>query len=243
MPKSHHNSLWYAHKLPAWMKITRFAQPVTSAIYAAITLHFRKKNAVATVAGLRLQTMLDVQHPRFCPSNKLLVRYLDKLPLQNKRVLDVGTGSGIIGVFAAKKGAQVLAVDMNPLAVQLARENAAGHGLQDKMQSLQSDLFSEILPGQKFDYIVFNPLVYVSRPKSFTLSAMNAGNNGDAIARFLEQAKTFLAEKGKIILMLSSDLPLARIDKKIRQSGFIFASVKRSAHIFEYFYILELQVV
>ncbi|MFQ5632441.1 MAG: methyltransferase [bacterium] len=224
------------------MKITRFARPVTSAIYAVITLYFRKKNAVTTVAGLRLRTMLDVQHPRFSPSNKVLVRYLEKLRLQNTHVLDVGTGSGIIGIVAAKKGAQVLAVDMNPLAVQLARENAGGHGLKDKMQSLESDLFSKILPAQKFDYIIFNPLVYISRPKSFRKSALNAGNNGETTARFLEQAKTFLTEKSKIILMLSSEMSLPRIDKKIRQSGFIVASVTRSAHYFEYFYILELQV-
>ncbi|MFQ5628788.1 MAG: methyltransferase [bacterium] len=241
-PNSHQYTSWYVHKLPVWMKAIRPLRPVASTIYAAITLHFRKKNAVTKVAGLRLKTMLDVGHPRFSPESKLLIRHLDTLPLQNKHVLDVGTGSGIIGVFAAKKGAKVLAVDVNPLAVQLARENAILHGVEDKMQALEGDLFSKVLPVQRLDYIIINPVVCLSKLESFTQSATNEVNNSDTIARFLEQAQAFLAEKGKMILIFNSEMPLCRIDKKIRQSGFIIASIKQSMHVFGFFYIFELQV-
>ncbi|MBN2645845.1 MAG: 50S ribosomal protein L11 methyltransferase [Desulfuromonadaceae bacterium] len=73
-----------------------------------------------------------------------------------RRVLDVGTGSGILAIAAAALGAEfVLACDIDPVACDTARENAAVNAVVDRVQVTQDDL--SLLPGD-FDVIVANIL-------------------------------------------------------------------------------------
>lgn len=57
------------------------------------------------------------------PTTAMCIRFLQDLNLQDKVLWDVGTGSGILAIVAAMLGAQVQAVDIDPIAVQVAREN------------------------------------------------------------------------------------------------------------------------
>ena len=70
-------------------------------------------------------------------------------------LLDMGTGSGVSGILAARKGALVVAVDVNPMAVACARQNAKRNGVADKMTFAVADVF-EGVEGD-FDLIVFDP--------------------------------------------------------------------------------------
>jgi ribosomal protein L11 methyltransferase len=56
-------------------------------------------------------------------STRLLLEWLEELPLVGLRVLDVGTGSGILSLAAERCGARVVGIDTDPVAVWLAREN------------------------------------------------------------------------------------------------------------------------
>jgi len=74
--------------------------------------------------------------------------------------LDLGTGSGAIAVSLAYycKGLSVKAVDISAEALHLARENALRHGVADRVEFIQGDLFSPFEgTGIKFDLIVSNP--------------------------------------------------------------------------------------
>ncbi len=72
--------------------------------------------------------------------------------LKGKRVLDFGSGSGILAIAAAKRGAEVIAVEIDPLANDNARENSKLNGVE-KLVTIQ-----ENLPGGKFDIILANIL-------------------------------------------------------------------------------------
>jgi len=64
------------------------------------------------------------------PTTQQCLEALSTLPLEGKSVLDVGTGSGILAIAAAKRGASpVVAVDTDTLAVDAARENAVANGV------------------------------------------------------------------------------------------------------------------
>ena len=64
------------------------------------------------------------------PTTQQCLEALSTLQLEGRSVLDVGTGSGILAIAAAKRGASpVVAVDTDPLAVDAARENAVGNGV------------------------------------------------------------------------------------------------------------------
>jgi ribosomal protein L11 methyltransferase len=64
------------------------------------------------------------------PTTQQCLEALSTLPLEGRSVLDVGTGSGILAIAAAKRGASpVVAVDTDTLAVDAARENAVANGV------------------------------------------------------------------------------------------------------------------
>ena len=75
-------------------------------------------------------------------------------------LLDVGTGSGILAIAAARLGARdILAVDIDPDAVRVAKENVAHNGLEDRIQVQQGDLLQGL--SRSFDFAVANILAPV----------------------------------------------------------------------------------
>lgn len=75
-------------------------------------------------------------------------------------LLDVGTGSGILAIAAARLGAKgIVAVDIDPDAVRVAKENVAHNGLEDAILVKQGDLLQGL--SQQFDFAVANILAPV----------------------------------------------------------------------------------
>ncbi len=75
------------------------------------------------------------------------------------RILDLGTGTGAIGVAVAKEipGASVLAADVSGEALELALENARRNGVAERFEVVRSDLFGEIPEDESFDAVISNP--------------------------------------------------------------------------------------
>lgn len=111
---------------------------------------------------------------------------LSKLPAGAK-VLDMGCGTGIIGAWLAKQGADVTLVDDNLLAVGCARQTLTHHNLDGRV--MPSDVFSA-LQGEKFDLIVSNPPFH----KSFDI-------NTNVPHRLITQASDYLNANGRLIIV------------------------------------------
>lgn len=121
----------------------------------------------------------DVLIPR--PETELLVVALLDLAKQRPAgrpiaLADVGTGSGIIAVCAAKHLAacRVTAIDVSPAALEIARANAADHGVAERIEFVQSDLFAAVDVDRRFDFVVSNP-PYVSTRELETMAAEVSG--------------------------------------------------------------------
>ncbi|ATW25352.1 50S ribosomal protein L11 methyltransferase [Candidatus Formimonas warabiya] len=89
------------------------------------------------------------------PTTAMCIRALEDHVFPGCRVLDIGTGSGILSVTAVKLGAEkVIAVDHDPVSIDVARENIALNGASDKVTVLQGDLASDIK--ERVDLVVAN---------------------------------------------------------------------------------------
>jgi release factor glutamine methyltransferase len=120
---------------------------------------------------------------------------------RGKRALDMGTGSGSGAVFAALRGFDVVAVDINPEAVRCARINLMMNGLEPHVDVRQGDLFGP-LGQERFDLVLFNPPFFRGRPKD---ALDQAWRDDDVIERFAAELPRHLAQGGRALIVLSTD--------------------------------------
>lgn len=163
--------------------------------------------------GLDFEVAPAVLVPR--PETELLVeRALEHaLALGAPRILDLGTGSGCIAVSVASElrsnpDARVVALDRSPEALEIAKLNAARHGVADRIELLASDWFSALESGDpSFDLIVSNPPyiaegdMAVSPETAYEpASALYSGETGlDDIERIMRRAPKFLRPGGWLL--------------------------------------------
>ncbi|OGG55456.1 MAG: hypothetical protein A3F84_01470 [Candidatus Handelsmanbacteria bacterium RIFCSPLOWO2_12_FULL_64_10] len=95
-------------------------------------------------------------------STRLALRALERAVGPGDRVLDLGTGSGVLGIAAAKLGARCVAVDIDPVALDNARENVAANGVADRVEVLCGSIDAVREAG--FDVIVANIQTHVLVP-------------------------------------------------------------------------------
>jgi len=89
------------------------------------------------------------------PTTALCLEILDRWLPPDARVLDMGTGTGILAIACAKLGArEVLAIDNDPLAVQIAQENVHRNAVGERVRVLQCDHWHEL--GETFDWVLCN---------------------------------------------------------------------------------------
>jgi release factor glutamine methyltransferase len=142
------------------------------------------------------------------------LEFAEKHPVE--RVLDVGTGSGILAITLATElsEAAVWAVDCSQAALAVAARNARRHRVADRIQFRKSNLYAALPPELRFDVIVSNP-PYVSAAEWDQLplcvrdfeprTALDGGADGlDAIRRVLSAAPDRLLPTGRLFLEIGA---------------------------------------
>ncbi len=166
--------------------------------------------------SLTFRVTPDVLIPR--PETEFVVIALLDLVKQHRspdrpvEIADVGTGSGVLAICAAKyvQPCRVTAVDISRPALVVARANAESHGVADSIEFVESDLLAELPADQCFDFVISNP-PYVREAEYAKLSrdvreheprlALVGGPLGTEVtARLVPQAAQRLRQGGWLLI-------------------------------------------
>jgi len=168
----------------------------------------------------------------------LLADYLSHEIRSQDVILDLGTGIGIQAIVAAtsKDDIQIIATDINPIAVQNARKNAQINKVSDRIEFIHGDLFQPFLEKGHFSLIIFNfPYLPLPLPdleeKDWISLAWSQGIGADNILeRFFLSFRSFLVDKGRILLILST---LSEADLKKREDIYSIEKLAERSFFFE----------
>ncbi|MDT8334384.1 MAG: peptide chain release factor N(5)-glutamine methyltransferase [Desulfurivibrionaceae bacterium] len=168
--------------------------------------------------SLSFEVAADVLIPR--PETELLIEnVLELIEAPHDftgRILDLGTGSGIIAVVLALELplAEVVAVDRSEQALAVAARNLKRYGVTDRVALVKGDWFSPLRPALKFDFIVSNPPYVSDRLRSSLQpelkfepeSALYAGVDGmAAYRRIIPSSRPYLKSNGYLLLEIGYD--------------------------------------
>jgi len=154
----------------------------------------------------------------YLPSEDTFLLARNLSVVEDRRVLDMGTGCGILAVLIAEKASKVIAVDVNPHAVACARKNVELNEVVAKIEIRQGDLFDAIEGDERFDLILFNAPYLPVEPdegKSWIEKAWAGGKTGRmVIDRFIRKSSRHLMENGCILLVQSS---LSNVEETLKR--------------------------
>jgi len=147
--------------------------------------------------------------------------------VSKRSLLEIGTGTGVIALFAALGGARkIVATDINPVAVKNARKTFRLHKVHADIRC--GDVFEAIKPQEKFDIIFWNHPFFCSHAKSRSMLMRGAFDYKYASLRaFFARAKAHLAPGGEVLLGTSKTARIADILKLAKEYGYIARLLKK----------------
>ena len=174
----------------------------------------------------------DVLIPR--PETEFIIlRLLDLVAgktSQPWKVVDVGTGSGIVAINAALElpSASVTAIDISPAALAVAQKNATDHEVTDRLEFIEGSVLSSLPPEPVFDFVLSNP-PYIMTSEYAELDshvkdhepklALEAGEFGtDVIEKLIPQSAERL-KPGGWLMMEISPMIASRVNDLIISDG------------------------
>ena len=183
------------------------------------------------LAGILLIVLPSVANPKVLRTGAFFAAQLDERVIDvDADVLDMGTGSGVCALAAARLARRVVAVDVSASAVRCAAINAALNHLEKRIEIRHGDLFAP-LAAERFDLVLFNPPFLLGAPK----------DEGDAAWRSTDIAQRFAARLGDhlkpggtaLVLLSSFGDACALFESELRAHGFRLAVFARRRFVNE----------
>lgn len=172
--------------------------------------------------GISIVVFPGVFHPGFFFSTKILLGYIGKINVHQKYCLELGAGTGIISIFASKRGAFATASDISLTAVYNIEKNVK---MTDaNVEVVHSDLFDEI-PHRRYDYIIINPPYYKKNPSSEKELAWFGGDDFQYFRKLFFQLGNNFYENTNVIMVLSDEADLEMIKSIASEYKFLMKEV------------------
>ncbi len=158
---------------------------------------------------IRVKNGVFSPDPAFTNSTSIILKNFPEVA--GKHVLDIGAGTGIIGLRCALNGAMVVASDVSDAAIENIKENIGRFSLTGKIEPRISDLFSNI--PESFDYI------FANLPILDEVWSKESGGALQMIKTFLDQLPGHLNQGGTAYLAWGSFADVEPMKTLLENSG------------------------
>jgi len=197
--------------------VRRTIKQLTTRLYKPLLVKYLSTTRLYTYKGIRLVIPPAVFHPGFFFSTRLLLRYIASLPLKNKLLLELGAGSGLIAMYAARQGAAVTATDINPVAIHSLELNRQSNRIP--LTIINSDLFTHI-PQEAFDIIAINPPYYKKQPQTPADYAWYCGEQGEYFQQLFSGLQHYIHAQSIVLMVLCDGCDLDMIKDMAKKQLF-----------------------
>jgi len=186
-----------------------------------------EKTTAFKVKGIEIKLIKDRKIYMPSAATRLIAENLHEI--DGLRVLDLGTGSGVLAILASKLGARnVVATDVSDRAIKVAKRNAEINGVEIDFRV--GDLFNPVR-GELFDMIICNPPMTPSptQLRRFTWGGIDGRLILDKV---IDEAPSHLRRNGRLILPVISLAGIGRTYQALLGGGFIPKMLDYRVHPF-----------
>ncbi len=217
-----------------------FRKKILETFVKPVLTVYLKKDRYHTYKGIKVLVKKGVFHPAFFYSTKFILRSIEQLDFNNKKVLELGAGSGLISLHLAKRNALVTAIDINPSSIESIKESAKLNSLN--ITVFVSDLFTEV-PKQPFDYIIINPPYFRGEAKNIEQQAWYAGKNLEYFKKLFSTLGNFINSDSVVLMSLSEDCEINKIKEIADGYRFLMKIYKQERIKGEENYLFEIKKI
>lgn len=182
------------------------------------------------IGGTPVLVIPSVFNPRLLRTGAYFAECLGaEVVARGCEVLDMGTGSGVCALFAARHARRVVAVDINPAAARCAQLNVILNHLEQRIEVRGGDLFAPV-KGEQFDLVLFNPPFVRGIPRD---DRERAWRSADVAERFAAQLGAHLKPGGQALLLLSSFGDSSAFVSELARHGFSISPFAQKRYVGE----------
>ncbi len=183
--------------------------------------NYLKKERWFTYNDLKLKIHPGVFHPAYFFSTLVFADFLKTLHLHQKKVCEVGAGSGLLSFIALLNGANVVSFDINATAVNGVKENFKSNFTgKENFEIYLSDLFDTI-PKNNFDIFIINPPYFFNDAENESDFAWKCGKNGEYFEKLFDQLEGYSHPSSQIFMILADNCDIERIRKTAKKHHYL----------------------
>lgn len=177
------------------------------------------------ISGVNLKVLPDVFSPEIFFESQWFAEKVATLA-EGKKLLEIGPGTGIIGLFSALKGAEVAAVDVNEKAIENTELNFAEHGLD--VDARLGSVYEPLDSTEQYDIIFWNhPFNKTSQEDTDPFLKSVFDYEYKHLETYISEGGSHLAEKGRLLLGTSSIANLQEIEDIAHKYDYKFVLVDK----------------
>lgn len=197
------------------------------------------------VNGLTLFIEEGVFNPKYTFSSMALLNFLKSKRIRSTfRVIDVGTGTGIIAISicSTKKLKWVIASDINFQSIRVSLKNIKENGVYDYVDVIACDGLSPFR-NSAVNLVVSNPPYLPLNPKNELDQLFCAGEKLEMLAKMIKQSRYCLKIRGALIFTISSLTPTNKISELLISNGFVYIRHQVSRTILDKIYVVDAMLI